>query len=123
MTACSLLIIDDDAELSDITAKACCRLGYPALTASGAEAALAALAVEPGIALALIDIRPGPGDTGFALAARLRQRRPALTLRFVSGLGQAASRPADFADARILRKPLSLDALRDVLEEALGPVH
>lgn len=107
-----LLIVDDDAELLELTAEACAVLGYPAWTARSVAEALDILRKHPGVTGLMTDVRLDGAHDGFRLAAEARGIAPDLPVLFVSGFGDHVDRPASFADAKVVAKPIGIDTLR-----------
>ncbi|WP_108263572.1 response regulator [Mangrovicoccus ximenensis] len=116
----SVLLVDDEQMLLDMTAMACGAAGFTALKAASGPEALAQLAEHPEIGLILTDIGLTNEMDGFALAAEARRMRPDLRLIFFSGYGDQAERPAEFSDAKVLGKPVPLAVLRSEIGAALA---
>jgi two-component system cell cycle sensor histidine kinase/response regulator CckA len=92
-----VLLVDDEDAVRRITARALTRQGWQVLQAESAEAALALLDADPGIALtALVSDVVMPGKDGAALVDEVRARYPALPAILVSGYaeGMLAERAA-----------------------------
>jgi DNA-binding response OmpR family regulator len=109
----TLLLVEDDAELLHLMAKALRRYGYAVLPASDATAALAAEQTHGGSVDLLVTDVVLPGASGIALAASLRRSRPALRVLFTSGHPEHAT-PEDAAapgETAVLAKPFTLDRL------------
>lgn len=116
----SVLLVDDEKMLLDVVAAACTSSGYQVRTALDGASALAELDAHPEIGLMMTDIVLTRDMDGFTLATRALQRRPGLKLLFVSGFGHHAERTPEFADARVLSKPLPLAVLRQEIGDALA---
>jgi two-component system, cell cycle sensor histidine kinase and response regulator CckA len=90
-------------------------------SAVGSDEALSVAAAHPGaIDLLLTDVVL-PGVTGPALAARLRERHPAMRVLFMSGYGVEilAKYGAELGDDAFLTKPMSQGALRECVARLL----
>jgi len=112
----AVLIVDDSAEVAEVTSSLFEHLGYQTLYRESAEAALQLLATGTRVDLVFSDIvMPGTID-GVGLASEIRAQYPHLPVLLTTGYSDAAR--AAPADLRILRKPFDTDALRGFLKEA-----
>jgi CheY-like chemotaxis protein len=118
----SILVIDDEPSLVRALARLLQRDGYVVATASNGRHALAALQAQP-YDVILCDLRM-PELDGRAFYAQLQQRAPALCQRvmFLTGDSTAADHQAFLAQCGRpwLRKPCSIAALRNVIQQVLG---
>jgi PAS domain S-box-containing protein len=113
----AVLIVDDSAEVAEVTSSLFEHLGYQTLYRESAEAALQLLATGTRVDLVFSDIvMPGTID-GVGLASEIRTQYPHLPVLLTTGYSDAAR--AAPADLRILRKPFDTDALRGFLKEAM----
>ncbi|NJD19923.1 MAG: response regulator, partial [Gemmatimonadetes bacterium] len=81
----TVLVVEDERLVREVTERVLARNGYRVLAASNAAEALAAEASERGpIHLLLTDVVM-PGRDGRALAEEIRRRRPTIAVLFVSG--------------------------------------
>ena len=80
-------------------------------TASSVTQALEMIAVQAP-AFGLLDVNVG-SEKSFQIADLLRELR--VPFAFVTGYGDRNAFPAQFADTPIVRKPYTLDSLRDAL--------
>jgi PAS domain S-box-containing protein len=113
----AVLIVDDSAEVAEVTSSLFEHLGYRTLYRESAEAALQLLADGTKVDLVFSDIvMPGTID-GVGLASEIRAQYPSLPVVLTTGYSDAAR--AAPADLRILRKPFDTDALRGFLKEAM----
>ncbi len=114
----TVLIVDDSAEVAEVTSSLFEHLGYHTDYRDSAEAALKLLAQGTKIDLVFSDIvMPGAID-GVGLAREIRSRYPHLPVVLTTGYSDAAQ--AAPSDLRILRKPFDTAALRGCLEDTLG---
>jgi CheY-like chemotaxis protein len=117
----TILIVDDEPGVLEVTAAALADSGYELLLASDAEAALALLR-DNEVDLLLTDIVM-PGDGGLALADAAKQLRPALRVVYTSGyiktapFGSGASGGPSFGT--LVNKPWRAERLRWAVAEAL----
>ena len=113
----AVLIVDDSAEVAEVTSSLFEHLGYDTLYRELAEAALKLLADGARIDLVFSDIvMPGTID-GVGLAREVRSQYPDLPVVLTTGYSDAAR--AVPADLRILRKPFDTDALRGFIRDAM----
>jgi CheY-like chemotaxis protein len=109
----SVLVVEDDPLVREVTARALRSGGYRVLTADGGAAALE-LASREGAALRLVvtDVVM-PGLDGKALAGELALRLPALRVLFLSGYTQDVISHHGVLDSGVefLQKPFSTSAL------------
>ncbi|MEJ2590816.1 MAG: PAS-domain containing protein [Candidatus Thiodiazotropha sp.] len=111
----TILVVDDDPELLQLSAEQLSRLGYRAIRADGGETALAALAQTPAIRLLYTDVAmPAPWD-GVALAREALQRRPDLAILYTSGEMREIVEPP----GELLRKPVQPEILGAALRRLL----
>jgi PAS domain S-box-containing protein len=110
----SVLIVDDSAEVAEVTSSLFEQLGYATVYRDSAEEALSLLADGTKIDLVFSDIvMPGAID-GVGLAREIRSRYPKLPVVLTTGYSDAAQ--AAPPDLRILRKPFDTDTLRDFVQ-------
>jgi len=115
------LVIDDEPLVRETVGTMLQRLGHAALTAASGPEGLALLEAGERVDLVLTDLGM-PGMTGLEVMRRIRARWGGLPVRLVTGWADA-ERMVDvdpvFRDA-IVYKPLTLDALRVVIAEAVA---
>ena len=112
----AVLIVDDSAEVAEVTSALFEHLGYDTLYRESADAALKLLADGARVDLVFSDIvMPGTID-GVGLASEIRSQYPDLPVLLTTGYSDAAR--AAPADLRILRKPFDTNALRGFIREA-----
>ncbi len=122
----TVLLVDDDPLLLQSLAGGLEELGFSALPARSAEAALAAAEREDArLDAAVLDVRM-PGTDGIALAERLRDRRPELPILFMSAFAEdRAAEIARLSGRAVLTKPFPpsrlVKALREILPAATPP--
>jgi CheY-like chemotaxis protein len=81
----TILVVEDDADLRETVVTALSQLGYRALSAANANAALRILAGTEQIDLLFTDIMMPGGMLGPALAVRARELRPDIEILFTTG--------------------------------------
>jgi CheY-like chemotaxis protein len=113
----SILVVEDNAEVAQVTATLLSELGYRVVRAATASDALDR--IEHGsFDLVFSDIvMPGAMD-GFRLAQEIKSRHPHVAVVLTSGFSNVA--PAAELEFPILRKPFQLAALDKAVREALG---
>jgi CheY-like chemotaxis protein len=115
----TILLVEDDDEVRQVTGVLLGGLGYRILEAARASAALAVLDAERDIDLMLTDIAM-PGEmNGIELAAAARLRRPALRVLFTSGYAEELAASATVAD-QVLQKPYRFEELVNRVDAALS---
>lgn len=110
-----ILIVEDEAMVRAVAARALTRSGYEVLTAGDGEEALALLADEGVIDLMISDVVM-PGMDGPTLVQRAREARPDLRVLFISGYAEEQLRGrVDDPAATLLRKPFSVHELAEAV--------
>lgn len=113
----TVLIVEDDSRVAEVSAALVQQLGYQTIAAAGAQEALDVLAREKDIVLVFSDIvMPGSMD-GIRLARAVRERHPGLAVLLTSGYARMAEAAAD--EFPILRKPYELSALARAVTGAI----
>jgi signal transduction histidine kinase len=113
-----LLVVDDDAEVREVTATRLSEVGYEVREAASGLQALAALEADPCVDLVVLDFAM-PGMNGAEAAIEIRRHWPELPILFVTGfadttaLSQAGAAGVDaivlkpFRDGELERKVAS----------------
>jgi two-component system, cell cycle sensor histidine kinase and response regulator CckA len=106
----TILFVEDEAFVREVTCEVLQGAGYQVLTAKNAAEAMRLYDQRSGdVELLLTDVVL-PGETGRALACRLRQQCPRLKILLVTGyaeqMGRREAEPEEF-----LAKPFSTQAL------------
>jgi signal transduction histidine kinase len=115
----SILVVDDDSAVREVTAGILGDLGYRVIEAGSGGAALALLDHEPAIDLVLLDFAM-PGMNGAEVAREARARRPDVPILFVTGYADTAALE-EAGEGGILRKPYVERELAAKLKAALRP--
>lgn len=120
----TVLLMEDEAPVRDVTMKLLTKLGYTVLVAEDGETGVE-IASDPTQRIdAIVSDLMMPGIHGDVAVARIRTKRPGLPALFISGFSQEALRWTNGtpSGARLLPKPFSLDDLatsvRAVLDSA-----
>ena len=113
-----LLVVEDEAEIGDLTVSMLRELGHQAMHVRNVAAALATLAEDDQIRMVISDIVL-PGETnGLDLARIVRAQYPGLPLLLVTGYSRSAQEAASEGFA-LLRKPYRRDSLNDAIHVAV----
>ena len=121
----TVLVVEDEQGVRDLTAKILKNLGYTVLTAaSGAEALEISRRQAAPISVLLTDVVM-PNMSGAQLAAELRRSRPEMKVIYVSGYTENTVLDHGVLDAGLdfLAKPFTREGLSKKLREALGKTH
>jgi two-component system cell cycle sensor histidine kinase/response regulator CckA len=114
----TLLLVEDERAVRELTARALRRAGYEVIEASDGADALARVA-DPSVRVDLLvtdAVMPTMGGT--ELASRVRERRGALRVLFVSGYARD-QRTEEVRDASFLSKPFTIDTLLGAVRAVL----
>ena len=114
----SILLVDDDPAVREVTAAMLEDLGYSVIEADNGAAALDLLAKGLRVDLMLADFSM-PGMTGGELAAAVAERRPALPVLMVTGYEDERALAAVGED-RLVLKPFRTEDLARKVRVALG---
>jgi CheY-like chemotaxis protein len=118
----TILVVEDEAAMLEVTRRLLEDGGYAVLTASGGEGALRIAAGHPGeIQLLLTDVVM-PGMLGKEVATRVAELRPGIAVLYMSGYAQAVIGPMGDLSAghTIIDKPFTAAVLLERVAEALS---
>lgn len=119
----SVLVVDDEAVVRDVTMRALARAGYRVLGAASGADALSLLEHEPDLSVILLltDIMM-PVMNGLELSAIVRRRFPAVRVTSMSGLsaGEIARQGIEAAAGPLLHKPFTLPRLIEFVNGAFS---
>jgi two-component system cell cycle sensor histidine kinase/response regulator CckA len=118
----TVLVVEDEMQVRELSRRVLERAGYTVLTASDAEAAMAIADRHPGHIHLLITDMILPRLGGRELAARLGIHRPAIKVLYVSTTSdEAIARHRVLAPGtEFLEKPFSIDGLLRKVRQVLG---
>jgi CheY-like chemotaxis protein len=105
----TILLIDDDNAVREVTRATLLELGYKVLEAGSGGAALDVLEREPQIDLMIADFAM-PGMNGAEVARLAQAKRPKLPVLFVTGFADRTAL-AGISEAQIIGKPFMDDEL------------
>lgn len=114
----SILIVDDDAAVRDLTVQALEALNYRVLDAASGRVALDMLRGSDPFDLILIDLVM-PDINGRQLATRIRANDPTQAILFMTGYDDLSGTDNPFADEMVIKKPFKLVELAAAVERAL----
>jgi signal transduction histidine kinase len=114
----TILLVDDDSAVREITAAMLRDLGHVVLEAGSGGGALDLLERAPKVDLILIDFAM-PGMSGAEVARRVQAKRPALPILFITGFADRTAL-AGVSEAQIVGKPLLDDELAEKVRLALA---
>ena len=114
----TILLVDDDAAVREITAATLQEMGYATLEAGSGGAALELMEKLPDIELILVDFAM-PGMNGAELARQVHIKRPMLPILFITGYADRAAL-AGVSEERIVGKPFTDDEIATKVQAALS---
>ena len=114
-----LLLVEDDRNLRSITAEVLSTAGFEVHSAPDADTARDIWTACGPIDVLITDVIL-PGKNGPELASELRELQPGLPVLFVSGALRDVQVPAE---AVLLQKPFTMDALIEAVRARLAPVQ
>jgi len=112
----TILMVEDEEFVRTVTAEVLQAAGYRVLTATDSTAAVRIYARHPEVDLLLTDIIL-PGESGWALAARMLRLNPNLPVLYMTGYPEQMS--FDEHKKECLRKPFSSKLLLQKLKSML----
>ena len=112
----TVLVVEDDAGVRNITARMLAEAGYKVWEAADGREALGVLAIYGPADVVVTDIRM-PRMDGYELATLLRHDFPHLPILFMSGFDLHLSSPSLVGP--VLPKPFRMDQLKDMLARLL----
>lgn len=113
----TILVVDDDEAVREITCDILRELGYAVLQAGSGGAALDMLHQRVKVDLMLIDVAM-PGMNGAELARFVRAKQPSLPILFETGFADRAAL-VGVKDSQIIGKPFTADELDSKIQRAL----
>jgi PAS domain S-box-containing protein len=116
----TVLVVEDDGDLREYIVSILTRLGYRALGAGEASAALTIIESHPEVGLILTDVGL-PGLNGRRLADEAQRRLPGVKILFTSGYARNAIVHHGVLDhgVELLSKPFTMDGLARKLHQVL----
>jgi CheY-like chemotaxis protein len=119
LSAPTILLVDDNADVREVTALLLRDSGYNVIEAANGSAALAALDANHTIELLIVDFAM-PEMAGSEVLEHARAKRPGIRAVFITGYADSAEFRREFADEIVLKKPFPTDQLALAVRKALG---
>jgi len=116
-SAGTVLLVEDNADVADVAAGYLHQLGYRVRSVANAQAAIAALRLDPDVDLVFSDILMPGGRNGLDLARDVGDRFPDVPVLLTTGYSASAQEAVRLGLA-VLQKPYALDDLRRHIREA-----
>jgi signal transduction histidine kinase/response regulator RpfG family c-di-GMP phosphodiesterase len=117
--AATVLVVDDDAAVRQLTVSALKALNYRVIEADSGRVALDAIREGHDIDLTLIDLVM-PVMNGRQLATRIRAADPARAILFMTGYDDLSGTDDPFASEMVIKKPFKLVELAAAVERTLA---
>ena len=117
--AATILVVDDDDAVRDLTVQALETMNYRVLEAENGRIALDLLRKTNTIDLILIDLVM-PSMNGRQLATRIRAADPQRAILFMTGYDDLSGTDDPFAQEMVIKKPFKLVELAAAVERALS---
>jgi signal transduction histidine kinase/CheY-like chemotaxis protein len=115
----TILVVDDDADVRDLTVNALEAMNYRVLAAENGRVALQILREPHTVDLVLIDLVM-PVMNGRQLATRIRAADPGRAILFTTGYDDLSGTDDPFAQELVIKKPFRLVELAAAVERALA---
>jgi CheY-like chemotaxis protein len=115
----TVLLVDDDPDVSAVTVEMLDSLGYSVLEAHDATEAIQLYETAERVSVLVTDLVLPDGMDGLELARTLRQRRPELPLVLITGYSEALAGYEDICGAVVLSKPYRSQALAKAMDRAI----
>ena len=114
----TILLVDDDSAVREVASSILQEAGYRVIEAGSGGAALDVIDTEADIDLLVLDYAM-PGMNGGEVARTVRQKRPSLSILFVTGYADLDALK-DVGEDRIVQKPFRDDELVLKVQQAIG---
>ena len=118
----TVLVVEDNADVRDVTVKRLDTLGYRIVTAENAPAAISILGRRGDIDLVFSDVVMPGGMSGFDLVRWVHANKPSIKVLLTSGFTGEIARSgiSDPVNVEVLRKPYAITELARAVREALS---
>ena len=114
----TVLLVEDNDDVAEVGAALLRQLGYRVRSVPNAQAAIAALRLDPDVNLVFSDILMPGGMNGFGLAQEIGVRFPGIPVLLTTGYS-ASAQDAVRRGVIVLQKPYDIDSLRRHIREAV----
>jgi two-component system NtrC family sensor kinase len=115
------LLVEDNADVAEVGAGYLRQLGYRVRSGVNAQAAMAALRLDPQVDLVFSDILMPGGRNGLDLAREIEERFPHIPVLLTTGYSASAQDAVRYGIV-VLQKPYDRESLRRHIHEALETV-
>jgi two-component system NtrC family sensor kinase len=115
------LLVEDNADVAEVGAGYLRQLGYRVRSVANAQAAMAALRLDPQVDLVFSDILMPGGRNGLDLAREIEERFPHIPVLLTTGYSASAQDAVRYGVV-VLQKPYDLESLRRHIREAFEAV-
>ena len=112
------LLVEDNGDVAEVGAGLLRQLGYRVRSVVNAQAAIAALRLDPEVDLVFSDILMPGGKSGLDLAEEIGERYPDIPVLLTTGYS-ASAQEAVARGVVVLQKPYDLESLRRHIREAV----
>ena len=112
------LLVEDNSDVAEVGAGLMRQLGYRVRSVVNAQAAIAALRLDPEVDLVFSDILMPGGKNGLDLAEEIGERYPDIPVLLTTGYS-ASAQDAVARGVVVLQKPYDLESLRRHIREAV----
>jgi CheY-like chemotaxis protein len=113
-----ILVVDDNAEVRDITVQMLRQTGYDVAEAGSGRTALDALSRGQVYDLLVIDIAM-PGLNGIETVRRAREALPGVRALYITGFAEAGGVDPQVGEDPLVKKPFRLSEITDAVRRAL----
>ena len=117
----TVLLVEDNADVAEVAAGYLRQLGYRVRSVANAQAAVAALRLDPQVDLVFSDILMPGGRSGLDLARDIGAQFPEIPVLLTTGYS-ASAQDAVSHGVLVLQKPYDLETLRRNIREAVEVV-
>jgi two-component system, NtrC family, sensor kinase len=117
----TVLLVEDNADVAEVGAGYLRQLGYRVRSVVNAQAAIAALRLDPDVDVVFSDILMPGGMNGLELAREIAERFPGIPVLLTTGYS-ASAQDAVRQGVIVLQKPYDLESLRRNIREAVEGV-
>jgi two-component system NtrC family sensor kinase len=118
----TVLLVEDNSDVAEVGAGLLRQLGYRVRSVANAQAAIAALRLDPDVDLVFSDILMPGGMNGLDLAREINERFPDIPVLLTTGYS-ASAKDAVLRGLVVLQKPYDLEALGRNIREAVESVR
>jgi CheY-like chemotaxis protein len=118
MGAATILLVDDNSNVREITALMLRDSGYNVIEAASGTEALSALSSNPAIELLIVDFAM-PEMSGIEVLERARAKRPQIKATFITGYDDQRGLSEKFTGEVVVKKPFTMEQLAIAVRKSL----